>query len=110
MADIRSLIETLGSGDPTGPMPLQRPPLLPVTGPDVIGQHPAPAILKRPLFDYSKLREVPDVPQRDLPRFVPPEGVPVSATSKATPENLKRLSKIAKEGAKIGGLEWYNLE
>jgi|SRR5215472_17587538 len=113
MDEIRSLIETLGSGDPIGPVPLNRPPLLPVTGPDVIGQHTlpaAPAILKRPLFDYSKLREVPDVPQRDLPRFVPPEGVPVSATSKATPENLKRLSKIAKEGAKIGGLEWYNLE
>jgi|SRR5215472_1402585 len=110
MADIRSLIETLGSGDPTGPMPLQRPPLLPVTGPDVIGQHPAPAILKRPLFDYSKLREVPDVPQRDLPRYVPPRGASEEALEVAKPANIKRLKKLAKEGSQIGGLEWYNLE
>lgn len=50
------------------------------------------------------------MPQRDIERYEPPRGVPESALPAAAPKNLKRLSKIAEKGGKVGGLEWYNLE
>lgn len=62
------------------------------------------------LFDYSRLRDVPDVPQFDLQRVVPPRGVPETATSLNTPENLARINKFVDAGANQGGLEWYNTQ
>jgi hypothetical protein len=68
-----------------------------------------PAIHTEPqMFDYSRLREVPDVPQFDLERYVPPRGVPETATSLAKPENIARINSVVRQGAKAGGLEWYN--
>jgi hypothetical protein len=65
-----------------------------------------------PLFDYSPstMRQRPNVPQFDLPRYVPPKGVPESALRLDTPANMRRLRNIAEQGAKIGGLEWYNMD
>jgi hypothetical protein len=74
----------------------------------------APAIRSpnAPLFDYSRslMRQRPNVPQFDLPRYEPPRGVPESATRLDTPKNIERLNRIAQHGAEIGGLEWYNMD
>jgi len=68
-----------------------------------------PAIHTEPqMFDYSRLHETPNVPQFDLERYVPPRGVPETATSLATPENIARINSVVRQGAKAGGLEWYN--
>lgn len=111
MADIRSIIEQLGSGDPAVPI-AQQPILTTTVQPGLIGTPGAPAILSpnRPLFDYSRLREVPNVPQQDLPRYVPPRGVPEETQRIADPQNIARLNEVAGRGAMTGGLEWYNLE
>lgn len=72
----------------------------------------APAIKEAdaPLFDYSRLRDVPDVPQFGLDRYVPPRGVPESALELADKKNVARVNKVVKQGAEMGGLEWYNTE
>jgi hypothetical protein len=110
---IPGLIDELGAIEKYAP-PTPRGVLTPNPLNMLVGQTGsigAPAIVgKAPLFDYSKLREVPNVPQRDLPRYDPPRGVPEKAQQVAEPKNIARLNKIAGEGSKIGGLEWYNLE
>jgi len=77
MADIKSIVEQLGSGDPQM-LTHQFPLMSPTPMPGLIGQTGsigAPAILKsNQLFDYSRLREVPNVPQEDIPRYIPPRG------------------------------------
>jgi hypothetical protein len=72
----------------------------------------APAVKRpdAPLFDYSRLHEVPDVPQVDLPRNVPARGQPEHVTRIADPENVKRVDKFIDDGIKMGGREWYNVE
>lgn len=62
------------------------------------------------LFDYSRLADVPNVPQFNLERYVPPRGVPEAAKSLAAEGNLARINKVVDEGLKQGGLEWYNTE
>jgi hypothetical protein len=73
---------------------------------------PAPAIVRsemeRPLFDYSRMSEVPDRPQFDLPRIEPKRGVPEYATRLADPANMERVNQIVEMGLKHGGREWYN--
>jgi hypothetical protein len=64
----------------------------------------------RPLFDYSRLAEVPDRPQFDLPRVVPPEGVPEATQALASPKNLARVNEAVRRGEAMGGREWYNTE
>lgn len=72
----------------------------------------APAIRdpNAPLFDYSRLAEVPDVPQYNLERYVPKRGVPEATQALADPANVKRVNAIAKQGAQMGGVEWYNTD
>jgi hypothetical protein len=71
----------------------------------------APAIHgDAPLFDYSRLADVPNVPQANLPRVVPPEGVPQSTQNLADPKNLARVNEAVRAGEAIGGREWYNAE
>jgi hypothetical protein len=70
-----------------------------------------PAIRKiTDLFDYSRLREVPDVPQFDLERYVPPRGVPERTEALGSRKNVNRVNKVVDDGAARGGLEWYNME
>ena len=75
-------------------------------------QMPAPAIRNpdAPLFDYSRLREVPDVPQRDLQRYDAPRGVPERTQALAAPENVARVNEVVRRGGEQGGIEWYNTE
>ena len=63
-----------------------------------------------PLFDYSRLDQVPNRPQFDLPRYVPKRGVPPYIQAVATPANIQRVNAAAKQGAKQGGLAFYNTE
>lgn len=72
----------------------------------------APAVQtgKRPLFDYSRLSEVPDVPQFDLKRYDPPRGVPERTKAIASPDNMVRVRDVVKRGQALGGEGWYNTE
>lgn len=62
-----------------------------------------------PLFDYSRLSEVPDVPQFNLPRATP-KKIPQEYLDLANNKQLmKELDKYVDSGIKQGGLGWYNL-
>ncbi len=63
-----------------------------------------------PLFDYSRLADVPNVVQSNLERYIPPRGVPERTQALAEPANVDRVNEVAKSGAKLGGMEWYNTE
>jgi hypothetical protein len=63
-----------------------------------------------PLFDYSQLRDVPNVPQVDLERYVPPRGVAERTQALAAPENVARVNEVVKRGVEQGGREWYNTD
>jgi len=63
-----------------------------------------------PMFDYSRLAEVPNVPQTNLERYVPPRGVPERTQTLADPANVARVNEVVGRGAKMGGVEWYNTE
>jgi hypothetical protein len=56
------------------------------------------------------LHETPDVPQFNLERYVPPEGVPERIQALANPETIKRLNEAVHRGAERGGREYYNTE
>lgn len=62
------------------------------------------------LFDYSNLKNVPNVSQFDLERYTPPRGVPERTQALAEPSNIKRVNEVVGKGAQMGGLEWYNTE
>src|SRR5215831_10206171 len=66
--------------------------------------------VEAPLFDYSRLSEVPSVAQFDLPRTIPPEGVPAATEALAAPKNLARVNEAVARGEAMGGREWYNTE
>jgi hypothetical protein len=72
----------------------------------------APAIRspETPLFDYSRLRDVPNVPQQNLQRYDAPRGVPERTQALASPENVARVNDVVKRGAQQGGIEWYNTD
>jgi hypothetical protein len=62
-------------------------------------------------FDLMRLHEVPDVPQRPLPRYVPPQGVSDRvADLVSNPRVHTRLGEAIDEGAIMGGPRWYNTE
>lgn len=63
------------------------------------------------LFDYSRLHEVPDVPQRDLPRYVPQRGVSQRAQSVVGDRDVfDKVASIVQSGKEMGGNKWYNAE
>lgn len=62
------------------------------------------------LFRYDDMARVPDVPQFDIKRYVPPRGVPENILPLAAPENVARVNEVAKAGIPLGGREWYNTE
>lgn len=63
------------------------------------------------LFDYSRLHEVPKVPQFELPRNIPPRGVPERVTDVAADPNLRgQMMDIIEQGQRAGGPNWYNTD
>lgn len=89
-------------------VPFAKPGTMGIAG----GRIKAPAVRnpEAPLFDYSRLAEVPNVPQTDLERYVPPRGVPERTEKLAEKKNVERVNKVVEEGTKLGGREWYNTE
>lgn len=76
------------------------------------GEVSAPYIGKgtdSPLFDISRLDEVPNVPQVSMPRRgYKSSEVPSYVTRIAEPANLDRMDELAKIGRNLGGMGWYN--
>jgi hypothetical protein len=73
----------------------------------------APAIKKAdaPLFDYSKLREVPDVPQVPMERKVGRNGGSDRAQDLVSnPDAIQAVEGAVDRGIGMGGPEWYNTE
>ena len=63
------------------------------------------------LFDYSRLRELPNVPQDQMFRVNPPRGPSARIVSALDDPNVaKGLNAAVEKGSKMGGLEWYNTE
>jgi len=63
------------------------------------------------LFDYSRLHEVPNVPQVELPRNVPPRGVPQRTLDiTSNPAVRSQMLDVIGQGQKMGGANWYNAE
>lgn len=63
------------------------------------------------LFDFSRLSEVPDVPQTDVQRYVPPRGGTGRVNDLvANPDVRQKMLGIIEEGKKLGGPNWYNAE
>ena len=63
------------------------------------------------LFDYSQLYKVPNVPQLDLPRNIPPRGVPQRTLDiTADPAVRSQMLDVIESGRKMGGANWYNAE
>ena len=70
-----------------------------------------------PLFDTSRLAEVPDVPQFQLPRdsYASPAtkkgggyGIPDKILALDNPDMWARYNDALNRGIPMGGLEWYN--
>ncbi|MET3995032.1 hypothetical protein ABID65_006698 [Bradyrhizobium sp. S3.9.2] len=63
------------------------------------------------LFDYSKLGEVPNVPQFDLPRNIPPRGVPQRTLDVVNdPTVRQKMLEVISQGKEMGGANWYNAD
>jgi hypothetical protein len=63
------------------------------------------------LFDYSRLGEVPNVPQFDLPRNVPPRGVPQRTLDITNDPTVRdRMLETITQGQQLGGANWYNAD
>ena len=78
---------------------------------------PSRAVPSRPsntgedLFDYSRLHEIPNVPQIDLERYVPTRGVPVRVQDVMANKDVKdKMLQTIKEGQEKGGANWYNAD
>jgi hypothetical protein len=71
-------------------------------------------IANRPEFERLRKRlsphEPPDVPQFNLPRYVPPRGVPECIQALANPENIERINDAARRGVDMGAREFFNTE
>jgi hypothetical protein len=63
------------------------------------------------LFDTSRLHEVPDVPQTQMPRYEPPRGPSARIQDAlAQPEVAGAINDIVAKGVAMGGPRWYNTE
>lgn len=80
-----------------------------VLGAGAIRRAAIPQVSKQALFDYSRLRDVPDVPQVNLERYQP-RDVPARTQALADEANVARVNEVVKRGAEQGGIEWYNTE
>ena len=63
------------------------------------------------MFDFSRLREVPKVPQTDLPRYIPPQGVSQRTSDIiSNPDVRNSMLETISNGEKMGGANWYNAD
>jgi hypothetical protein len=66
-------------------------------------------VVRRDLFDYTKLHQVPDVPQGNLERNVPARGPSERVQALDDRKIVKRVNDSVAKGAK-DGVPWYNTE
>jgi len=63
------------------------------------------------MFDYSALRQVPDVPQFQIERYQAPRGPSARIVDALASEDVARgINETVERGAERGGLEWYNTD
>ena len=63
------------------------------------------------ILDTSRLSEVPDVPQVQMPRTMPPRGPSARITEAlANPEVERGINETVERGIEGGGLSWYNTD
>ena len=63
------------------------------------------------MFDYSNLGDVPNVPQFDLARNIPPRGVPQRTLDITNDPGVRdKMMEVIAQGQKMGGANWYNAE
>jgi len=62
-------------------------------------------------FDYSRLNEVPNVPQTQMPRYNPPRGPsPRIIDALSDPAVSRGVNDTVERGARAGGASWYNTD
>jgi hypothetical protein len=84
------------TGQWEGPKPKMNPPEG-VTYPDLFN------------LDPEVMKQVPDVPQFDLPRYNPPRGVSERMRDLVTnPDVRQQMLQIVRNGMQTVGLSWYN--
>lgn len=71
-------------------------------------EKPAP-VVRRDLFDYSRLDQVPDVPQVPMARNVPARGPSERVQALDDKKVVKRFNETVARGAKEG-IPWYNTD
>jgi hypothetical protein len=103
----RAPIGSSAGGPPGVPRPAASQP--PSTAPNPASVQAPPTSQGR-LFDYSRLHEVPNVPQFNLERYVPARGVPAHIRALDNPNNLARINAIVRRGIDQGGTAFYNNE
>ncbi|MEI6283464.1 MAG: hypothetical protein WCP82_12250, partial [Alphaproteobacteria bacterium] len=70
-----------------------------------------PPAAREPLFDYSRLGDVPHVRQFDLPRNEPARGVPERTQAIINDPNVReQMLRTIEQGEKMGGSRWYNAD
>lgn len=63
------------------------------------------------LLDMHRLAEVPPVPQRQMPRVVPPRGPSARMVDALGRRDVRKtINDTVERGIAGGGLEWYNTE
>lgn len=71
----------------------------------------AAATTEPKFFDYSRLNEVPDVPQVNLPRYEPPRGVPARTQELiANPDVRQKMLDLIGRGEEMGATTFYNAD
>jgi hypothetical protein len=73
--------------------------------------NPPEGVTYPPLFNFDKsvMDKVPDVPQFDLQRYVPPRGVSERMQDLVTnPEVRQQMLDIVRNGMQTVGMSWYN--
>jgi hypothetical protein len=71
----------------------------------------AGAVRPKTLFDYTRLNEVPNVSQFDLPRYEPPRGVSARVQDLIKNDDVaEKMLKMMQRGREIGGDTFYGTE
>jgi hypothetical protein len=63
------------------------------------------------LFDYSDLSKVPNVAQLDLPRYIPPRGIPQRTLDVTNDRGVRdKMLEVISAGRALGGETWFNTQ
>jgi hypothetical protein len=63
------------------------------------------------LFDMSRLHEVPNVPQHDIPRYDPPRGGTERVNDLVKNKGVRdKVIQHVQQGLEMGGDRWYNAD